>query len=192
MGGGSLQACMRSLWWASVVHSAAGASSLRPTPLLVSPLEGGRDELGSADIGALLRAPHSNPSPLLGGRLGGGWDVSSTHQVVVPGADCTLDRRRRHGAPTPFLVSPLEGGRDEFSWGGCRCVGARFPNSSLPPFRGEVRWGVGSHERASGRCAGHRSHARPPAQARCADPPLSLPLEGGRDELGGRVGVRLA
>ena len=41
-----MRARMRLLWWATVACSTAGAGTLRPTPLLVSPLEGGRDELG--------------------------------------------------------------------------------------------------------------------------------------------------
>ena len=43
-----------------------------PTPLLVSPLDGGRDE--SSQSLSLLKKIH--PSPLLGGRLGGGGDVA--------------------------------------------------------------------------------------------------------------------
>ena len=49
-----------------------------------------------------------------------------------------------------------------------------FPNSSLPPSRGEVRWGVEARERARGRCAKPRSPTQPPPQARCLQPPASV------------------
>jgi len=59
-----------------------------------------------------------------------------------------------------------------------------LPNSSLPPTRGEVRWGVGARERARGCCTGLRSPTQPPTLARTANPLLVSPLSGGRDELG--------
>ena len=126
-----------------------------PTPLLVSPLEGGRDciflgELVGGWLGRCERAAaivcgapiahssaclrtnfrpahpsfHSlplqfNPSPLLGGRLGGGWEASSVRRRSFVGGrrlpNCRLPAR---GAPTPLFVSPLEGGRDCIGEGG--------------------------------------------------------------------------
>ena len=72
MGGERSRARMRSLWWAPIAHSAAGAGTLRPTPLLVSPLEGGRDELGkdwvlgcarsSSGLSSNCRPPHTSTS----------------------------------------------------------------------------------------------------------------------------------
>ena len=65
-----------------------------------------------------------------------------------------------------------------------------FPNSSLPPSRGEVRWGVGGRERAaSDRCVRRSPPTRTTAGARSLrrTPLLVSPLEGGRDELGRRV-----
>ena len=81
---------------------------------------GDRGRGTSCGAGSLPLTPRANicpknihPSPLPGGRLGGGREVASAHEVVVPGADRPLSRRRRHAAPTPLLVSPLKGGRDE-------------------------------------------------------------------------------
>ena len=69
------------------------------------------------------------------------------------------------GTPTTHLASPLEGGRDEFGRGwGMRCVGSCLCGND----------GEGSAEVLEiGWCALAGSH-----------PPPSLPLVGGRDELG--------
>ena len=52
MGGGMPRARIKPLRQAPVAHSTAAAGSVRPTPLLVSPLKGGRDELGSVPVPA--------------------------------------------------------------------------------------------------------------------------------------------
>ncbi len=55
-----------------------------------------------------------HPSPLPGGRLGGGWEVASAHEVVAQDAGRPLSRQCRLGAPTPLVAPPPpEGGRDE-------------------------------------------------------------------------------
>ena len=75
--------------------------------------------------------------------------------------DRPLNRQCKRGAPTPLLVSPLKGGRDEFSLGRRCCA---FPNSHLrPPSRGEVRWGVG-------RCEPPPAVFRPPPQRHSCAP----------------------
>ena len=43
----------------------------------------------------------------------GGWDAANSHDAIVIRPDRSLKRRHRCAAPTPLLVSPLEGGRDE-------------------------------------------------------------------------------
>ena len=54
-------------------------------------------------------------------------------------------------------------------------------NSSLPPFRGEVRWGVEGRERLRRSCA-PRSPTQPPCKRATPTPLLVSPLKGGRDE----------
>ena len=53
----------------------------------------------------------------------------------------------------------------------------RFPNSSLPPSRGEVRWGVGGHELSPpSRARPNRSPRSPSAQSRAPQSLTPLPL----------------
>ena len=72
-----------------------------------------------------------HPSPLPGGRLGGGCDATRRRTNRA-----RPDRLCRPSATLPLrhscAPSPME----------------RRPNSSLPPLRGEVRWGVRRHEPA--------------------------------------------
>ena len=77
-----------------------------------------------------------HPSPLPGGRLGGGCEAANHHHrscrapiahaapSVIPAQAGTHAHRTTHPPPAPS------------------------PNSSLPPSRGEVRWGVRSHKPA--------------------------------------------
>jgi len=60
--------------------------------------------------------------------VGGGRPRVRKRRSSHPGRP--LNRQRKRGAPTPLLVSPLEGGRDECSLGKHCCA---FPNSFLPP-----------------------------------------------------------
>ena len=75
---------------------------------------------------ATLRAPSPHPIPNpphppiqslppLRGEVRWGVGVPSVQEVVVLCSDLPLSRRRRLECADPLLVSPLEGGRDE--WG---------------------------------------------------------------------------
>ena len=85
-----------------------------------------------------------HPSPLPGGRLGRGCEATRrrTNRILPPITPA---------APHHFCVPSPAG---------------RRPNSSLPPLRGEVRWGVRRHAPA------HQSH---PAPIDYAAPPLLSP-----------------
>ncbi len=118
-----------------------------------------------------------HPSPLLGGRLGGGWEAPSVHQpssVTPPPPHChptplpavpacagmTGEGAHRSYAPPATPAPP-----SRHSWPPSpsflrrqepahpltplpqRTKQLPQENSSLPPFRGEARWGVGSTER---------------------------------------------
>ncbi len=111
-----------------------------------------------------------HPSPLLGGRLGGGWEAPSVHQRPSNRATTPTPPKRIHTPatpaqagtthphpviPAPPSVIPAQAGT---SAGRNRATPTSlltppphthppFPNSSLPPFRGEVRWGVRGTER---------------------------------------------
>ena len=149
-----------------------------PTPLLVSPLKGGRDEFsrGQTLVGArpppppvipayagmtewaqagtpLPNAPTNthqanspkkiHPSPLLGGRLGGGWNAAS--EAPSPASTTALQPL------SPRLLSlviPAQAGTAD--WGPDRrhdrwwTIGASHPPPNLPPKRGEgLNWGRG-------------------------------------------------
>ncbi len=88
-----------------------------------------------------------HPSPLPGGRLGGGWNAASRHHQS-PHATIAHPASPPHPRPSPPSVIPAPPFRHS-------CAGRNpptppsptpFPNSSLPPPRGEVRWGVERRE----------------------------------------------
>ena len=153
----------------------------------------------------------------------GGGSPRARHGVVAR-PNHPLNRQRRHTAPTPLLVSPLKGGRDELgrvspspphplrrprtlsvapapppsfprplpvipAQAGTHPLTNTLPqeNSSLPPSRGEVRWGVEARERAqTGHCP--PDHPLNRRHRRATPTPLLVsPLKGGRDELGTRL-----
>ncbi len=99
------------------------------------------------------------------------------------------DRWRMLGTLTPHLTSPLEGGRDELGKG----VGVEVSGSCLRRNDG------GGRGKSDGRGAGMvelvrrgRSGARDRwRMLGTPTPHLTSPLEGGRDELGERVGVEV-
>ena len=207
MGGGRLRASakVRRTRSGPPAQSAAVAGSVRPTPLFVSPLEGGRDELGKGDgwgVGGYARAP----------------------AIVVCAERFCLDHRlaRARCVPPPLFVSPWKGG--EMNWGRgmvgglevtrerqrslsaqrrfcldhrlarARCV----PTPSLsPPWKGgEIElgkgdgWGVGGYERAPAIavCAEAARLDHRLARARCVPPPSSSPpWEGGEMNWGKRM-----
>ena len=111
-------------------------------------------------------------------------------EAVASHADPPLNRQCSGGAPTPLLVSPLEGGRDESSLGRHRCagedVGVRgswcvlpFRIPVPPPSRGEVRRGVGSPERARSCRVERRDRSLNRQRSRVAPTPLPVSLPPG-------------
>ena len=112
--------------------------------------------------------------------MGGGRPRASEAIVRAPVAHSTAVQAR---CANPLLVSPLEGGRDEFSWGGCWRASPSLvipaPLSAVPAYAGMTERGA-ARTIASGRSVRRTPH-------------LTSPLKGGRDELGkewvlGRVG----
>ena len=120
-----------------------------------------------------------HPSPLLGGRLGGGWDVASVH-------------RRSSGRPHSSREHPPNG----HSYAGRNPGGPPKPLPRRRPSLAEraatvhgagscLRGGVGERRSGCWRAVGACSLPRTPH--------LASPLKGGRDELGkGGAGCRRA
>ena len=128
--------------------SVAPALSIIPVP---SPSFLRRQEPTSPNTPFLLPSP-IHPSPLPGGRLGGGWKVASVCDCSpTPRSPMPHLRRTRalhHSCsllvipvPSPSFLRRQEPTSPQYSFP------APFPNSSLPPSRGEVRWGVEGCER---------------------------------------------
>ena len=184
MGGGSSRARIKPLRRAPIARSTAAAGSLPPTPRF-------RHSYAPSVIPAQAGTHHPpptpppfpiHPSPLPGGRLGGGWNAASAHEVIAVGSGRPLNRRRRLAASNPPLPSFLRSLRHS-------CAGRNPPPTTHttplpqfipPPSQGEVRWGVEARERARGRCDGPRSPTQPPPQARCLQPPAAvIPAQAG-------------
>ena len=78
-----------------------------------------------------------HPSPLSGGRLGGGWDAPSNHQrsrrasLVIPAQAGT--HPPQHHAPSPIHPSPLSGGRLGGGWNAAHRRRPSTPQSPKPP-----------------------------------------------------------
>ncbi len=112
-----------------------------------------------------------HPSPLPGGRLGGGWKPASVYQrpsgrlhssrarshfrrPCAPSVNSSPPRPLRHTcAPlrhscAPSVI-PAQAGTHASTH---PHIPYPFPNSSLPPSRGEVRWGVEASEPAPPSC----------------------------------------
>ena len=94
-------------------------------------------------------------------------------------------------SPPPLPPSPRTPSRHSCAPSRHSCAGRNqptprpplFPNSSLPPSRGEVRWGVGRHERAPP-LASHRDRLRhssppPPLPPPSLRPLLVIPAQAG-------------
>ena len=128
--------------------------------------------------------PPIHPSPLLGGRLGGGWEATTHHhppsptpRAPPPPVPSFLRRQEpprpppRHSCAPRSVIPAQAGTRTPPIPSSLRPplpvipaqAGTRtphpplsphahphpttpFPNSSLPPFRGEARWGVGGND----------------------------------------------
>ena len=131
-------------------------------------------------------APSSpiHPSPLPGGRLGGGWKAASQHHQSRPApiAHAALPPHQRSPSyphplrtfprppiviPAPLPVIPAQAGTTHPT--------PLFPNSSLPPSRGEVRWGVECREPAHQSRPTPITHATPPPHPRFSVIPPSPP-----------------
>ena len=116
-----------------------------PAPFLVIPAQAGTHPTPSPH-------PPIHPSPLLGGRLGGGWEVSSVYRRSrgCPHPPRTHPHPHHSRAPPPVI--PAQAGTRALPRHSCAGRNPPnplppSPNSSLPPFRGEARWGVGGIER---------------------------------------------
>ena len=120
----------------SVIPAQAGTQPHTP-PHPSSPIHPSPSQRASAPI---------HPSPLPGGRLGGGWAPASVWQPlattsITPPCLPYLRPLRHTYAPS---VIPAQAGTKP-----THTSAPLFPNSSLPPKRGEARWGVGAHECAA-------------------------------------------
>ena len=162
MGGGSPRACLKPPHRTPIAGSAVSPLSAEnperktppthhyvtspkkfsPSPLLadlrITPEFGdaGRSPL-SGRVSVTQRNSGLCEGLLLGGRLGGGWEATSMPEAAASNADRPLIPRRPRAAPTPLLVSPLKGGRDEClgTEAGCNIArAARSPSSPLPQF----------------------------------------------------------
>ena len=133
---------MRAATVGGAARTIAGGRSVRRTPHLASPLLGGRDELGEGVKWRRAQAGtnHPNaptnthqanspkkihPSPLLGGRLGGGWEATS-----VRGDRARPGRLSRHSPPP--LVIPAQAGT-------CAPTAIPAPPSSVIPAQAGMR-----------------------------------------------------
>ena len=117
--------------------------------------------------------PPIHPSPLPGGRLGGGWNAARircrcftprsppTPLSIIPRPYPSYHTPIRHTTPLSVILrsSPSFLRRQEPP----TPTPAPSPNSSLPPLRGEVRWGVG-----------RRAHPLSLLHTPIAPPPLSV------------------
>ena len=139
--------------------------------------------------------PPIHPSPLLGGRLGGGWEAPSVHQRPS-GRPPTPHHHSR-----PLSVIPAQAGTAPPIHRSCLRrndgVGAGrnpptpnppppFPNSSLPPFRGRLGGGWEPTSVQGDRPHPNRPHLDHPLNRhhkRATPIPLLVSaLKGGRDE----------
>ena len=100
-----------------------------PAPIHPSLIPGWR--LGQREFDTVHDQIH--PSPLLGGRLGGGWEVASDYQRPNVAArtllGCVYTNRAQHPLPSPIHPSPLSGGR---LGGGWEVASQRRPPSCTP------------------------------------------------------------
>ena len=117
-------------------------SFLRPSPVI--PAQAGTTQAGTTHHAPTPHAPSPSPpspihpSPLPGGRLGGGWEATSGPQPPSPPRSPIRPfLRRQEHAPHTYPHAPRTTPLHLLP----------FPNSSLPPSRGEARWGVESTER---------------------------------------------
>ncbi len=86
-----------------------------------------------------------HPSPLPGGRLGGGWEAANQHQPHATPPARTPPTPRPPSSPRALPVIPAQAGTHAPT---PSTPLTPLPNSSLPPSRGEARWGVGGREPA--------------------------------------------
>ncbi len=149
-------------------HSCAGRNPRR-TPIRHSCAGRNPRRQERAHARTLPPLPQIHPSPLPGGRLGGGWKPQTTaadrthpnHPNRTPSV-IPAPPPRHSRAPHPSFLRRQERAHP-------RIPHSPFPNSSLPPSRGEVRWGV--------EAPNHRRRPHPP------QPPKPHPLRRSRHPL---------
>ena len=205
--GGRAGSCLRRNDGGGGRRKTAGGRSVPPTPHLASPLKGGRDEFSwgsclvrwGSGVGG-VRVPAcagmtergAGMTERVQGWRGGGATVAVARVPACAGMTewgAQEWRRERGGGNNGVVNTPLGGRRSTAQSVHPFAIShppTPFPNSSLPPFRGEVRWGVRRPERLPAIVRAPIVLALPPtAAAHLASPIPAPPL---RHSCAGRNG----
>ncbi len=145
---------------------AAGAGSAPPTPHLASPLKGGRDELGRGGwwlgwVGSCLRSSCLRRNDGERRRNDGTEGAGMTLFGVAGMRGRDRNGERPHAPARPPVPARAQAHARPRMPAYPRTRQLPQEHSSLPPFRGEVRWGVGCRERLPAIVRAPIAHAAP-------------------------------